>query len=266
LVLASACEAIASVVGVTSEYYLTAPDTWPFVDNQPPTLFVVHGTSVVRQWGITYPEVPLAVSDTVRTYGYPPTTTGHEYSLDGTPTGASYSHPTADGGSYYDGTTDRTYNYAVDYNTGNVERFTSDWANPTTLFNIGSPPYDAMTITYDSTNNSLWIAGFYGWVKDVAMDGTVLTSFNTGLYEQSALALDPADGTLWLAEYGGSGYLRQYSKEGDPLQRIYVPELYGENLLGGEIASIPEPTTFIIWSLLGGFAIIAIRRRRLGRR
>lgn len=201
-------------------------------------------------------EIPIAVDGDVRTTGYFPSLgPGGQYSLSGTPTGVSYANP---GFEAYDGTTDGSYNYVVDFRNGNVIRTGRDFQNPVTLFNVGG---DHLGITYDPSNNSLWISGWgISDVTNYSMSGAVLSSFNTGLSFVGALALDHADNSLWLVDSGNTNELRQYSKSGSVLGS-------GPNVgytLGGEFdlagaRSVPEPST---WLMLSGSLLLLARRRR----
>jgi hypothetical protein len=154
-------------------------------------------------------------------------------------------------GESYDGTTDGSYNYIVDYQFGIVYRTNRDYTNPVALF---SPQYSGWAVTYDATNNSLWVSDeAYGVVDDFSLSGTLLSSFNTGHMFGAALALDPADETLWLVNDDGHstdyGYLEQYSKAGALLSiGPYVGQTWG-----GEFNE-PEPSSFAL--LCSGVGIL----------
>jgi hypothetical protein len=70
------------------------------------------------------------VSGDVRTlsaYPFPGADTGAQYDLALTPTGTTYTNTF--GSELLDGTTDGTYNYAVQWSTSSVVRFDADWTN-----------------------------------------------------------------------------------------------------------------------------------------
>ncbi|MFO1330430.1 MAG: PEP-CTERM sorting domain-containing protein [Rubrivivax sp.] len=203
-------------------------------------------------------EIPIAVDGDVRTTGFLGAgSLGGQYSLSGTPTGVSYANP---GFEAYDGTTDGSYNYVVDYQNGNVIRTDRDFQNPVTLFNVGG---GHLGITYDPSTNSLWISGWNDTsdVTNYSMSGAVLSSFSTGFNFIGALALDHADNSLWLVDNSGAtNELKQYSKSGSLLGS--GPDV--GYTLGGEFdlagaRSVPEPST---WLMLSGSLLLLARRRR----
>ncbi len=199
-------------------------------------------------------EAPLAIVGseirTVRSFGGQ---TGGQYDLNGNFMGATYTNITGEW--HWDSTSDNTSNYLVGQHTGNVYATDTSYQNPVVLFTIGSG--DALGITYDPTNNSLWIADWTGGrVTNYGMDGTELSSFNSGLDSQAALALDPADGTLWMIEWGlQTAY--QWDKAGNSLGSFFDAGMTG-NPLGGEFM-IPAPGSL---ALLGLGGLLAARRRR----
>ncbi len=108
------------------------------------------------------------------------------------------------------------------------------------LYNLG--------ITYDKTNNSLWISGWGNTiVTDYSLSGTVISSFDTGHNENGALAMDPATHTLWLVDDENTFSLEQYSTAGVLLSTgPYVGySLGGEFDMGA--APTPEPGTLIMF-------------------
>src|SRR5438270_407084 len=157
----------ADAAGPVSKLYLTAGDQQ--------MIWVVQGTSVVNSWTEHFQ---------------------HEYTLAGAFTGNTYPYPLGPGTNLYDGTTDTTSNYGVDYNTGNVYSFSSSWTNSTYLF---STVAGSLGITYDATDNTLWLANFNGnTVEHRSLFGTLISSFIVPFTAISCLALDPADNTLWM--------------------------------------------------------------------
>jgi len=201
--------------------------------------------------------MPIAVYGDVRTTGYLAGSNGGQYTLGGAPTGTIYSLPI---GEAFDSTSDGSHNYLVDWGTGNVYQTARDFTNPVLLFNAG---VQNLGITYDAANNSLWISGEYGttYVTDYSLSGTLLSSFSTGHDYNDALALDPADHTLWLVN-NNSGYLEQYSQTGLLLSTgPYVGATHG-----GEFnlapATTPEPGTLIMFGS-GVLGLAGVLRRKI---
>ncbi len=233
--------------GPTSEYYLTAGDQ--------DMIWVIQNGAVNRSWaGAVGGEYPVAVGNEVRTLGGGQ---GAEYTLGGVDTGARYGFP-AGIESAYDGTTDLNNNYLVDYGNGGVWRTDRDWANPSLLFGLGSSG-ERLGITYDFSDNTLWVSG---WTLDVvehrSLDGTLLGSFAPGFTFITCLALDHADGTLWMGTQGQIGTFFQYTKEGGSLGSTTIDALVGQNTLGGEFQAVPEPSSIIAL----GMGVLVFARRR----
>jgi hypothetical protein len=246
-------------------------------------LDIVQGSSVLLSSPVVYAsESPIAVDTSVRTIGYYNLATqGAQYTLAGVPTGTNYTRPAAlDPSLTYDGTSDGAHNYTVGANNGRVYRTDPDWSNPVLLFAApdGTHAY-WLGITYDRTNNSLWLSSFNPTtgpsgspsgqtVADFSFSGTLLSSFSTAHDELVALALDPADNSLWLANrhYLDNEpqipHFEQYSKAGVLLGSQDYPTLAGQNILGGEFALVvPEPSTIVL-AALGALGLIAVARRR----
>jgi hypothetical protein len=119
------------------------------------------------------------------------------------------------------------------------------------LFNVGGDEGFDLGISYDPSNNSLWISGWNTtYVTDYSLGGSVLSSFSTGHTENSALAFDPNDGTLWLNNRNTIGInLQQYSTSGTLLGTL----TFGNdvNILGGEFPETASPTPEPSSMLLG---------------
>ena len=257
----------AHAAGPTSELYIT-------VNGQ--ALAGIQGTSVLFNVAESSSnQSPLAVNSTVRTLGIRNGTTGGEYSLTGTATGTTYAFPAGLGSdSFYDGTTDGSFNYAWDFSTGAAYRFNLDWTGGTVLFTPGNG--NPMGITYDPSNASLWISGFQNasstLISDYSLTGTLLSSFDVGHAFNSALALDPADGTLWLVSGANSSLtLEQYSRSAagsfGATETALNKQTYAgisNNGFGGEFrytgSVVPEPATWI--TMVGGLAILGCVQRR----
>ena len=126
----------------------------------------------------------------------------------------------------------RRLNFAIDTG-GYVWEFDLDWANPTQLFRVNS----LGAITYDPENDSLWISQFSSaTIAEYSRTGTLLRSWAAPHDQCMALALDHADGTLWIHNRRAQGTIEQYDKDGSLLNTIVVPGLNTQNALGGEFA------------------------------
>ncbi|HSY18478.1 MAG TPA: hypothetical protein VK815_09105 [Candidatus Acidoferrales bacterium] len=237
LALLSLLLPVTAIAGPVSPLYLTA--------GQENTLLEVQGTNVIRSWGIPNNEYAIAVMGTVQaTIG----ATGFlcsEYTLDGVSTGFSATFPDILGTSIYDAASDGIHIYAWDFNQNRVIRFDSNWNNPVPLFSIGGTVGDFIGITYDASNNSIWISGWNkSEIRNYSLAGQLLGSFPVAHNEITALALDPATGTLWSANRNTWGLLEEYSKSGTLLSTQYYPELSGMDVLGGEFNIVaPADTT-----------------------
>lgn len=233
----------------------------------------VQGSSLVySQPHLVNYEWAITVRDTVRTASYWPGLygPGNEYALAlGAPTG-SVSTPTIV--NLADGATDGQYNYATAYNT--VYRFGTDWSGGEALFSIVGTysPNNWTGITYDPFTNSLWVmqwqdvTGAGTTVAQFSLAGMLLSSFTTGMTQTTGLAMDYADGTLWLSN---EQMWFQFSTAGALLgSQAYDGDrglpLYGVGIRGAEFASlswtVPEAGTL---GLLGfGLAGLLMNRRR----
>jgi hypothetical protein len=212
-------------------------------------------------------EGPIAVfspynnSASIRTTGYELGKHGGDYSETGkltvTSTGTTRTNGFANG--VFDGTTDGTANYTVNFFSGAVIATDPNWSGtPVTLFHTGAA-FD-LGITYDFTNNSLWVQNFFtGLITNYTLQGIVIKTFATdSAFQRTALALDE-DHTLWFADYG-TGTIVHYSTDG-----VYLgSETYGglEFAFGGEIANVPEPSTGFIQCCLTGLLGLILARRK----
>jgi len=228
--------------GPKSELYLT------FWSNQ--GLGVVQGTSIVRSWASSGSgEISIAVLDNqVKTYAHMKGNIGAAYSTSGTFLGTTYNSTLDPRSSFeeHDGTTDGTYFYSVNYANGGVYRYNLSWQNPQLLFQTNQ--YE-LGITYDPTNNSLWIGGWgSGTIRNYSMTGVLLSSFTVSDAYVGALALDHADGTLWMAATGSNTTLKQYSKQGTFLSSANYS--FPGAVYGAEFAYVvPEPASFCLLAL-----------------
>ena len=252
--------------GPVSKLYLTAGDQGHN--------FIIQGSTVTQSnqaaASSAKGESAIAVSGDVRTLIPSSTgsTGGANYDLNFTDTGGRYTSTF----NFFDGTTDGTHNYGVNFNFGseNVYQTGRNWQTSVALFQV---PEAYFGITYDRTNNSLWISNFNGTtVSDYSLTGTLLSSFNTTFSSITCLALDPADNTLWMGSQNTKGTFYQYSKGGVFLQSDTYAALANQNTLGGEFniaaPAVPEASTTVSLGLLlalglGGMTIAARRKTRV---
>jgi hypothetical protein len=251
--------------GPIGTYYLTDY----FNSHASSTLDAIQGHSYAQS-PLLNPshEGPIAVfNDTrlIRTMGtsssYLPA--GQEYAsvpyLNVTTTGHSYSNTLNSSGSFADGTTDGHHNYTVDYFTGNVYSTDIHWGGPgTVLFSTGHDGNEG--ITYDKTNNSLWIQTLNGVITDYQMDGTLISSFAADVRHRgaAALAMD-VDHTLWYALYG-AGTIMHYSTSGTYLGSDQFDSM--GNVFGGEIGAVPMPSSIVVLLLSMPVAFCFARHQR----
>jgi len=245
--------------GPISVYYVTAGDET--------TNWALQGSGVVNSWTQNFTggggEYAIAVPGSIRTLGNGNSGDqgpGSDYTLGGTFTGTTYNYPVG-GPLFYDGTSDGTNNYAVDFSTGNVYQTSSVWTSPVILFTSAGN----LGITYDNTNNSLWISDWSGTgtIRDYSLAGTLLSSFTTPFGDVTSLAMDYADNTLWMGSQTTEGTFYQYSRTGVQLSTQVYGALVTQNTLGGEFAitAVPEPATFGMLGL-ALTALFAARRAR----
>lgn len=253
----------AAQAGPTSDLYLTAGDNGNKGKN-----WLVQGTSTTMFSQAHRNEYAIAVSGDVRTTGTSDGNLGAQYTLGGVSTGVDYA---ATVGYVYDGTTDGTVNYSVDYITGLVYQFDRDWSTPTLLFDSALGNNNAVGITYDTGTGTLWVSEWNGTtVNNYTLGGTLLSSFSTGFNSITALAYDSADGTLWMGtqtDLGVARTLYQYSTAGLLLSTETYASLANQNYLGGEFnvvaRAVPEPASLTllgIAAISGG--VVRFRRKR----
>lgn len=220
----------------TSEYVVVSGDNGDLAGLGSPRFLVITAGAIDRSWapaaGTDTYQYPIAVGATVRTVARDAGFDGAEYDLAGFPLGATYTHPASIAQGCLDGTTDGLRNYTLDF-AGTVWRCDGDWSNPVALFTI--PSGDLGTITYDRVFGTLWIGRWSApQVEEYELDGTPGRTFATGHVKNTALAMDPRDGTLWLHDRTVQGTYEQWTREGVMLQRFAVPGADVRNSLGGE--------------------------------
>ena len=242
---ALACGASAQV----STYYLTAGDQG--------TNWAAQGGPALFSFGQSAGggEYPIAVSGDIRTTGPGPGGPGGQYDLGGNFTGTSYTGSLP--GSYWDGTTDGRNNYGVDWGVGGVYSTARDWSGATLMFTpTMSSQY--LGITYDTSDDGLWISSWgTGSIEHYTKSGTLISAFNSGLFNVTCLAYDPADGTLWMQEWGDFGHYQQFDRFGTKLSDVFYA-MAGQNTLGGEFNIVPEPASMLAL----GAGLLALARRR----
>jgi len=209
--------------------------------------------------------INIAVSGDVRTHGYSTNDSGSRYDLAANPlVGGPYIN-TISGSQLHDGTSDGNYNYSVNYTTGDVLRFDRNWASPNVVFNATANIPGAGWITMDVSDGSFWISQWGGpdLVAHFTGAGTLLSTFNSGVFGSVGLALDPIDGTLWM---GDSNFvLHQYNQSGIPLQTTTpygVPgSWYGMEFDTRSITTAaPEPSSiFFPAFVFAGLAVWKLR-------
>jgi len=239
--------------GPVSELYVTSKSEGGGGKSQ---IDVLRGSKWLRSWPTKNGnELALAVGTTVRTIGLlnavtfppPPPDVGAEYTQAGLYTGVDYPMPIPTNGplvQLLDGASDGQHNYVLDFNNNAVYACDANWANPVVLFTLTNQLARA-GITYDPSNNSLWLGGYSsGVIENRAMDGTLLSSFTVGHAGNAALAFDPADGTPWLHNQANlSGTFEQYSRSGTLLMTQSFTNLISRGVLGAEFLPPPRPTT-----------------------
>ena len=165
--------------------------------------------------------------------------------------------------SLYDGTTDGVYNYAIghnDFTSGfGLFRFDLDWSNPVQIF---TPTRRSSGITFDQQTGTLWTTATVGTashVQNYSLGGTLLSEFLVSVPGGYSIAWDPADGTLWIPEFG-TQQLRQYDRNGSLLQVLAIPGLHSLPM-GAEfqLTAVPEPSSLLL--LASGFGIWSGGRR-----
>jgi PEP-CTERM motif len=260
----------ASQIGPIGTYYLT---DYINLTTFQSSLDAIQGNNYVQNPSIyQYQEGPIAVfagSGVLRTTGYQTGAGGGEYapvpSLTVSPTGPTYTNNWQND-LYYDSTTNGSSNFLVGLSLGNVIETSTTFGGGTVLFNTGQ--VDSMGITYDRTNNSLWIQNSEtGVITDYTLTGGVITSFATNAgsntnYSATALALD-VDHTLWFDDYG-AGTIEHYTTTGTYLGSASYAGL--GYVFGGEIGlptAVPEPASLTLFGLGAvGIAVGAFHQRR----
>ena len=273
-----------ATAGPLSTLYMTSGVSGTGTGEAPSRLTAIRGSRLIfGEVQFHGQESAIAVNDTVSTLGvssgvfFPQL--GSNYRLDGFEnTTINYPFPAALGSDFvYDGTTDGRFNYFWDLTSGAAYKSNLGWSGATLLFTLGNASGHRLGITYDASNNSLWLSGYDGAVgtliSDYSLNGTLLSSFNISHIENGFLALDPADGTLWLdpIDVTGNGLiLEQYARSAAGSFGATQPLLQAQgyiglpvDALGGEFqytgTVVPEPSTGAILGF-GALALLGFRR------
>lgn len=219
-----------------------------------------NGVIIDRFWRQhTHDGPALAVTDTIKMFGFEEGSSGYHYTLGGDLIpGDTYTNPCWP--EVYDATSDGVNNYARQcYFEGGkaIVVGDSDWGG---LHEAFEPAEDGKGIAYDGVTDSLWLTrgqSIVSGIDQYDLAGNLLFGFDlsASIEDAMGLAWDPADDTLWLAVYGGQ--LNQYDKQGNHLQTLIVPE--GITGICGAEFSVPEPGTLSLLAL--GVAGVLRRRR-----
>lgn len=203
----------------------------------------------------------IATAGDVRTFGYSFNLTGSRFDLAGNPlSGGPYTNLIVNS-QMHDGTSDGSYNYTVDYVTGDLLEFDRNWASPVTLFNANGSGGTAGWITMNAVDGSFWLSqyGNSDLVEHRTHAGALLGSFNSGINYSQGLALDPVDGSLWMS----SGFtLYQFNQSGTALQNLTL-NLQG-SWYGMEFDTVPEPSSLPLVGI--GVAFLSVLLRIKSRR
>jgi hypothetical protein len=233
----------------------------------------------------TNTQTAIAVGDTLRIMAGQHNQSGSEYDLNGNVinSGIYPNEPAYD--SFYDGTTDGLFNYAIDHNANGfnqVFRFDRNWANGVGLFRTRD---NSSGITYDAATNTLWTTEATsargqpdGLVRQYALDGTFLSEFDKGLAELDndaiisyGIAWDGTDDTLWVTDHGtNTSILHHYAKDGTKIGTSdFGGTLFGtllgveENPFGIEFQMVPNvPIPASLPLFLSGLGILGVMRWR----
>lgn len=244
------------------------------------TLYIMNygefgsATGIDRIQGMTYNatassnnlDICIAAYGDVRTMGYSQNDKGSKFDLSGSPlVGGPYVNTIANS-QLHDGTSDGSFNYSVNYTTGDVLEFDRNWASPLTLFNVSTSLPGAGFITMNSLDGSFWISQWGGpdTVQHYTHGGILLSTWNSGVNTSTGLALDPLDGTLWMGDLSTPWTLHQFSQGGTLLQSVSYTFANPQGSWYGmefDTTPVPEPATI---AALGMALLATMRRRRTG--
>jgi hypothetical protein len=193
-----------------------------------------------------------------------------EYSLDGSPTGA-----TSSGGRHFsqllDGTAGRAHNFGVECCTSqnSVTIANSDWTSQRVLFDI---PFDGSGIAYDGRTDTLYVSDELSRaVHHYSLNGRLLDSFELNQV-LIGLAYEEVTDRFW-GFNRTTHHLVAFNRAGTVLEDIDIPGFAPSNPWGGEMpvgaAVTPEPGSLLLLGTGALFVRLArtkARGRRFGRK
>ena len=175
------------------------------------------------------------------------------------------------------------------FGSAGVFRYNGDFSGTGTLvFNITSTPQNsAQGITYDTLTNTIWTSDYdfaatatggrvRQWDPNTGLElfsFAVVDNAGNASERNTALAYDFSDDTFWMNAHVentlgfGIGELWQFDRVGNFLQKIHAQQTNAAapaNILywGGEIYTVPEPSSLVLGSIgLVGVLGMCYRRR-----
>lgn len=155
--------------------------------------------------------------------GMAPWTAGGNFGLDGAPLAAP-GVPTVAVCCFNDGATDGRFNYSVRQDSTLLEplgsrslaraalyQFDRDWSKPKVLFSL-HPEGGYFGVAYDVAGDSFWFTrntGSGGRIEQWNREGELLsTPIAVPWSDLTGIAVDPKDGTLWVARSDSTGAMR----------------------------------------------------------
>ena len=238
---------------VASELYMSY---LPLYSYEPPgSIYVFVDGNRDRAWShISQTEAALAiVEDMVRTVTFDPGEgPGHEYALDGTPTGRTF--PAAV--DVYDAASDGQYVYGWRWYSAQLVRYDLEWSNPAVVFSLPFDQYSKvyMGITFDAARGDIWLSSWsqarFCRLDNYSLNGVLLGSIELDGGYGAGLAMDYGDSTLWFYDWGDRRY-EHYTTEGELLgtiegmERIYGAEFRPSCDVGGWDTA-PEPPDMVL--------------------
>jgi hypothetical protein len=215
----------------------------------------VSGGVVIDTWARPATDGAFAVSGDIRSHGQNPGDVGLGYDLNGNANGSIYVNNSGLG-TFFDGTTDGTFNYSIAADTGEVWRFDLGWQNGVPLFNTLA---NTSGITFDIGTGTIWVNHGIGPHQALQYDpltGLLLASFAYNVGEDTAaLAYDPLHGSFSICSSTGSSI---YEFDSTGLLLGTMNPVGVQDVNAAEFA-IPAPGGL---ALLVAGGLRAVRRRR----
>lgn len=173
---------------------------------------------------------------------------GGFYSLDGTPTGETFTNPDPGPQLLEDVASDGTTVFGFAFFVQDIFSHNLDYSNRQTLKHYPQAGFPYSGIAYDTIDQTLWLGGWnVSELTQVDLFGNVLRTFPIATDKTVALAIDPADQTLWFVEWQTEN-MYQYSKDGQLLDFVTI-EGMPTDITGGDFAIIPESATLTLATL-----------------